>query len=397
MPAKSQSKINKAGIYSHIYNKGTDNKIIFNAEEDYRVFIGYLEEYLTPPKDPSTTKRAFEINGHKYVGTPHQPKNYHNEVELIAYSLLPDHFHLVLHQVNRGSLEKFMRSLATRYSIYFNKKYVRGGTLFAGPYKSVRVLADSILPRLVRYIHQESEYSSHKEHIGSRETSWVNPSIALSLFGKGEDQYKDFLDKYEPDEKEIELVSKIIIETATPHLERRDFTMSTNGDREQNTDLKHISRVPEILIVSCVMFFVLFGLGVRNIMVSQSYSGFPLPISSQSQEAAQVLGTENTNSSENQPEPTSEPTPQPTPETIAQLPQEEPREVLKVKIDEAFSSVNIRKEPSSDSVKLGKASGGDTFEFVSKDAGWYGIKLPDGSTGFISKAFIVEIEKQENN
>lgn len=386
MPTKSQTKINKAGIYSHIYNKGIDNKIIFNEEEDYRVFIGYLEDYLTPPKDPSTTKKAFEINGRKYIGTPHQPKNYHNQVELVAYSLLPDHFHLLLYYVTRESLEKFIRSLCTRYSIYFNKKYGRSGSLFEGPYKSVRVLENSSLSYLTRYIHQASDYSSYEEYIGSRKTSWVKPNIALSLLGKDVDQYKDFVDKYEPEENEKELISKIIIETGTTHLEKGALTISANGDKELDTNYKHISRTPEILIVSSVMFFVLFGLGLRNIMASTSNLGFPLPISLNPSQSQQVLGTENTNFSENKPEPTSEPTPEVTP----QLSQEEPEADITVKIDEAFSSINIREKPSSGSAKLGKASGGDTFEFVSKDAGWYKVKLKDGSTGFISKAFIVD-------
>ena len=133
MPAKNLQRIDKEGLYFHIYNKGVEEKIIFSDGEDYRVFLRFLEEYLTTPQDPENTKKTFQIHGRTFRGTPHQPKNYFNAVELVAYSLMPNHFHLALSQVTKGSVENFIRSLCTRYSIYFNKKYTHSGPLFAGP------------------------------------------------------------------------------------------------------------------------------------------------------------------------------------------------------------------------------------------------------------------------
>src|SRR3989344_4849388 len=222
MPAKNLQRENEEGIYSHIYNKGIEKRVIFNDEDDYEVFQGFLRDYLTPSKDPESIKKDFEVHGRIFRGTPHQPKNYFSKVELIAYSLMPDHFHLLLRQKARGSLESFIRSLCTRYSIYFNKKYQHTGTLFEGSYKSVQIKDKPRLMHLARFLHLcpkeyhtglTEDYSSYAEYLGARETLWVKPKVILSLFGKGMVDYKNFVEKYEPDQKEKEFIKDITFES----------------------------------------------------------------------------------------------------------------------------------------------------------------------------------------
>src|SRR3989344_6913923 len=184
MPAKNLYREDKEGIYSHIYNKGVEKRIIFNDEKDYEVFQGFLKDYLTIPQDPENIKKEFSVHGRIFRGTPHQPKNYFNKVELIAYSLMPDHFHLLLRQKARGSLESFIRSLCTRYSIYFNKKYQHTGALFEGPYKSVQIKDKTRMLYLTRYLHHAGGYSSYARYLGKMATSWVNPEIVQSFFDR---------------------------------------------------------------------------------------------------------------------------------------------------------------------------------------------------------------------
>lgn len=84
-----------------------------------------------------------------------------------------------------------MQSLATRYSMYFNKKYSRVGTLFQGIYKAILVSEESYLLHLTRYIHRNplkhtknlhNAYSSYGEFLGIRKTAWVKPAEILSFF-----------------------------------------------------------------------------------------------------------------------------------------------------------------------------------------------------------------------
>lgn len=144
---------------------------------------------------------TFVINGTISIGIPHQPKNYFGKVEIVAYCLMPNHLHFLIHQIEKGAMEKFMRSIQIRYSMYFNKKYDRVGSLFQGPYKSKMIQDENYLIYLSRYIHlnpfEYSEdltkaYSSYAEYLGIRKTKWIYTNAILQLF---ENAKKDFIQK----------------------------------------------------------------------------------------------------------------------------------------------------------------------------------------------------------
>jgi len=278
---------------------------------------------------------------------------------------------LLLRQKARGSLESFIRSLCTRYSIYFNKKYQHTGALFEGPYKSAQVEDEPRLLLLTRYIHLVQGHSSYAEYLGTKETSWVKPKVVQSYFNKvktdlfkGADSYKDFVEKYELGQKENELLEGITLEGDTQHLERRRPPKDVENDL-LDSNLKPLQRIPELAIITLV-FLVLVTVGIRNIM---------------------VFTTERPQSSQPLPAPAA-------PAVLAETEEIKPETILTVKIDgaTASASVNIRQSPTTDSEKIGKARGGDTFKYVSMNSDWYEIRLDDGTTGFISGEFIVKEE-----
>lgn len=368
MPAKNLLRVDEEGIYSHIYNKGVEKRTIFSDSEDYEVFLGFLKDYLTAPKDPNSTKKDFKVRGRVFRGSPHQPKNYFNKIELIAYSLMPDHFHLLLHQKNRGSLESFIRSLCTRYSMYFNKKYKRSGSLFNGPYKSVLIKHGPMLPYLTYYFHHAGGYSSYPEYLGEKQTLWVKPKVVLSFFDKGTAGYKYFVEKYELTQKHKGLIQSLSLESESVHLGGRDLASS----QEKHPDLSLGSRLklPAFMSGSLVIFLLLFTLGARNINISSAKNFQPLP-------SPEVLSETDEAKPEEEAKPKEE---------------AEPVVILTVKMKDASSSANIRQKPTISSEKIGEAKNGDTFEFVSNNSDWFEVKLQDGSTGFILGEFIEEEE-----
>lgn len=211
MPSRNLLRIEADGCHYHVYNRGVEKRIIYEDVQDYRVFLNYLKEYLSPPPDLNKISKTFTLQGFSFQGIPHQPKNYYQKVELLTYCLMPNHFHLLLYQDAKNDIEKFMRSLSTRYSMYFNKKYDRVGSLFQGPYKSALVGDELYFLHLSRYIHLNpleytndliSAYSSYAEYLGLRKTSWIHPGKILSYFGSaGKDfikqkTYKEFVEKY---------------------------------------------------------------------------------------------------------------------------------------------------------------------------------------------------------
>lgn len=365
MPAQNTQRTSEQGTYSHIYNRGVEKRIIFNDEEDYAVFLGFLKDYLTPPADPKNVKKAFTVNGRTFHGVPHQPKNYFDKVELIAYSLMPNHFHLLLHQKTHGSLQNFIRSLCTRYSMYFNKKYKRTGALFAGPYKSAQIKDTSHLLHLTRYLHRGGDYSSYQEFIGARNTPWVKSEIILSL--KGAKDYKNFVEKYEPNEEEKKLLAGIILEDKSEHLERKDLELAGSEQPSEKEQLApdlnpQQSKIP-FFAASTAVFVLLLALGMRNIWAATAKTKIAAL-----------------------------PSPTPSVSGVKDI-KPEPKMLIAIKIDDGSESVNIRQEPKVQSEKLGEAKDGEIFEFLSLDSGWYQIKLDDGA-GFVSARYAVEIEKE---
>ena len=188
MPAKNVLKSYVEQGYYHIYNRGVEKRKIFLDEQDYKVFLKYLKIYLEPPA--KIPERKITIRNYTFTAPAKPLKNYHGQVELLSYCLMPNHFHLLIKQNAKNSIELFMRSLATKYSIYFNKKYDRVGPLFQGAYKAVLVDEEKYLLHLSRYIHlnpvKESplhmSYSSYSDYIGKRQTGWINTKIVLSYF-----------------------------------------------------------------------------------------------------------------------------------------------------------------------------------------------------------------------
>lgn len=220
MPARNSVKIYAQDGYYHIYNRGVEKRTIFEDEQDYKVFLGYLKEYLSPPLEKSNiTKRNFTLQGRTFKGVPRIPKNYYQDIELVCYCMMPNHWHMLIKQLSEKPMSEFVRSLMTRYSMYFNKKNRRVGSLFQSKYKAVLVDSESYLLHLSRYIHLnpseisnnlKSAYSSYGDYLGLRHTQWLKPDIILNQFDnkvglefRKVNSYKDFVEKYEQEDKLI--------------------------------------------------------------------------------------------------------------------------------------------------------------------------------------------------
>lgn len=219
MPSKNTYKIYAENTYYHIYNRGVEKRKIFKDEQDYKVFLNYLKEYLSPPHDRNDFKTTFNLQGQTFKGVRRLPKNYHKEIELTAFCLMPNHFHLLIKQVNKNSMQRFMQSLITRYSMYFNKRYDRVGTLFQGRYKAALITGESYLLHLSRYIHLnpsehttdlEGWYSSYSNYLGKKAADWLKSDLILSFFDQAKlpflektNTYKDFVEKYKKDSQRI--------------------------------------------------------------------------------------------------------------------------------------------------------------------------------------------------
>lgn len=187
MPAKHRLKIYVEDSYYHVFNRGVNKALIFKDIQDYQYFMKLIERYLASYNDE-------DAKG--------QYPNFADDVSIVAYCVMPNHFHILLHQVSAQGMTQFMRALSTAYTMYCNKKYNRVGTMFQGAFKAIYIRDDTYLTHLSRYIHRNPKqwetcpYSSYQYYVNSNEPEWLTHEIVTSQFANTQ-EYADFVKSYE--------------------------------------------------------------------------------------------------------------------------------------------------------------------------------------------------------
>ena len=151
MKNRDYKQFEKEGIY-HIYNRGVGKMKIFEDEKDFRVFLYRLKENLFPEKN----KIENSILKKKIYKRKLLPPN---SFDLICYCLMPNHFHLVIQQKTNLPISKLILKICTGYSMYFNKKHGRVGSLFQGIFKAVPIENNEQLLWTSLYIHENPQKS----------------------------------------------------------------------------------------------------------------------------------------------------------------------------------------------------------------------------------------------
>lgn len=131
------------GEIYHIFNRGVDKRHIVEDEFDSERFLKSMIAFNTACPVLSLRNAEFHYSG----STPEDPL-----VEIMAYCLNPNHFHLILRQMTDGGVSEFMKRLSGGYTWYFNNKYERSGSLFQGRYKSRHVDTNEYLLQLSVYV-----------------------------------------------------------------------------------------------------------------------------------------------------------------------------------------------------------------------------------------------------
>lgn len=124
MPSINRIKSYMPGAFYHVYNRGVAKQEIFTLDEDFSFFLKKMDSFRR------------------------------DNVDIVTYCLMKNHFHLLLQSRKERGLESYMRSLGTSYSQYYNKKYGRVGHLFQESYKARMLKTDKDIQTVIRYIHE---------------------------------------------------------------------------------------------------------------------------------------------------------------------------------------------------------------------------------------------------
>jgi REP element-mobilizing transposase RayT len=163
-----EARLDIPGVLQHVIVRGIEKSPVFLDDHDRQSFVDRFSRLL------------------QETGT-----------DCLAWSLIPNHFHLLL-RPNQGSLSTLMRRLLTGYAVSFNRRHQRVGHLFQNRYKSIICQEDGYLLELVRYIHlnplraglvpdmatlDHSPWCGHAGLLGNRQMEGLSSELVLLLFG----------------------------------------------------------------------------------------------------------------------------------------------------------------------------------------------------------------------
>ena len=131
--------------FYHVYNRGTEKRKIFLTKADYARFTALMHA--------CNQHGRIESNFRGPTSNIFSEKREKTLVDIVAYCLMPNHFHLLVREKETGGISKFMQKVMTGYTMYFNKKTGRTGVLFQGKFKASHVDKDNYFKYLVAYIH----------------------------------------------------------------------------------------------------------------------------------------------------------------------------------------------------------------------------------------------------
>jgi len=215
----------------HIYNRGVEKRNIFKEDKDYFRFLHDLFEF-NDENDVFNVAYYFNLQTKEiesqHLETERKPRKL--LVEILVFTLMPNHFHLLLRQKKEKGIIRFMQKLGTGYTNYFNKKYERVGSLFQGRFKAVLIKEESHFLHLPYYIHsnpldlnygsstpidwlENYRWSSYLDYIGQKNfPSVTSRDFLLEFFGGEKEYQKEMIKWLKEKDENIEEIKDIILE-----------------------------------------------------------------------------------------------------------------------------------------------------------------------------------------
>lgn len=194
--------------YYHLYNRGVDKRIIFFDDTDRQRFLDAvrLARLSNSPK-LSWLKKQIKIGNISPADLKRLEEKYGPPLlDIVAYSLMPNHFHFQVKELIENGVSKFFRKLGTSYVMYFNIRYERTGRLFGSQYKSVLIETDEQLIHLSRYIHANPlnsskidisleqlktyPWTSLPDYLGIRKRSFCDSAEVMAFFNSPDDYWR---------------------------------------------------------------------------------------------------------------------------------------------------------------------------------------------------------------
>lgn len=211
--------------YYHVFNRSVGKIPIFTQQRDYERVVELIKYYRfkNTPLPFSGFKKLSQSDREKIINNLEKEANL--LIEIIAFCIMPNHFHFLLKQKRTNGIMTFLGNFQNSYAKYFNIKYKRPGGLLQNSFKAVLIEDDPQLLHLSRYIHL-NPYSSlmvkRKEDIFTypwssiayflqNNESFCHPKIVIDQFSSPGD-YKNFILNQADYQRELDKIKHLIVE-----------------------------------------------------------------------------------------------------------------------------------------------------------------------------------------
>jgi len=165
------------GDFIHAYNRGNRKMLVFREVSDKWRFLKILrffnDEYSPPQLFRQLDAIRKDFEGRVVEVGPLQPRSVHFQwpknwparrplVKILAYCLKNNHFHLLLKEIIKGGIGKFMKKVGDGFTLFSNIKYEETGRIFQGGYRGRTAMRDiKILQYLDAYIQVFNPFESY--------------------------------------------------------------------------------------------------------------------------------------------------------------------------------------------------------------------------------------------
>ncbi len=143
--------------YFHVYSRGNHKQNIFLHNTDYARFLFLILHCQSPLVFENISRHVSYFVQHRMFNISIDEAGEVIEeryVELINFTLMPNHFHMTLFEKKDGGISKYMQRVLNGYTKYHNAKYEKVGHLFQGPFKAKHIEHENQLTYLSAYIHR---------------------------------------------------------------------------------------------------------------------------------------------------------------------------------------------------------------------------------------------------
>lgn len=208
--------------YYHVFNRGVARMPVFYTASDYRYMLRAFEYYRFSDV-PLRLSQFLHLDAAQQLYIKNEIESKAKTlISVVAFTLMPNHFHLILRQNEDKGIALYMGRAINSYARYLNTKRKRVGPLFQGVYKAVRIESNEQLLHLSRYIHlnpfvggvirKEAVYtypwSSLQAYVGTG-ISFLQPEIVLCQFSNT-NMYQAFVNDHADYAKQLAEIKFLI-------------------------------------------------------------------------------------------------------------------------------------------------------------------------------------------